>query len=103
MRGDRGPRQRIEQRRLPGIRVADQGHGRHRRRLPPLPLLRPDAAHVFQLLLHMADAPVNLSPIGFQLGFTGAAGADAATELRHFHAASRQPRQHVLQLRQLHL
>ena len=51
----------------------------------------------------MPDATVDLAAIGFQLGFTGAAGPDAAAELRHLHAASRQARQQVLQLRQLHL
>ena len=42
-------------------------------------------------------------PIGFKLGFTGTARADAAAELRHLHAAPGQTRQHVLQLRQFHL
>ena len=37
------------------------------------------------------------------LGFAGAARADAAAELRHGFAAAGQPRQHVLELRQLHL
>ncbi len=51
----------------------------------------------------MADAPVDFAAIGFQLGFAGTAGPDAAAELRHLHAASCQPGQQVLQLRQLHL
>jgi hypothetical protein len=68
-----------------------------------LTLLGADAAHVFQLLLYMADAAVDFSAIGFQLSFTGTARTDPATELRHFYAAAGQPRQHVLQLRQLYL
>ena len=51
----------------------------------------------------MANAAVDFAAIGFQLGFAGTAGADAAAELRHLHAASRQSRQQVLQLRQFHL
>ena len=51
----------------------------------------------------MADAPVNFSAIGFELRFAWAAGADAAAQLRHLNSASAQARQHVFQLRQLHL
>jgi hypothetical protein len=66
-------------------------------------VLRANAPHVLQLLLHVPDAPGNLPPVGFELSFARAAGADAAAQLRHFHAAPGQPRQHVLQLCQLHL
>ena len=41
--------QRVEQRRLPRIRIAHQGDGRDRRRLAPLPLLRANAPNVFNL------------------------------------------------------
>ena len=51
----------------------------------------------------MVDAPLDLAAIGFQLGFAGAAGADAAAQLRHRLALAGQARQHVLKLRQLHL
>ncbi len=51
----------------------------------------------------MVDAALNLPPVGFQLGFAGAAGADAAAQLRHGLALAGEPRQHVLKLRQLHL
>ena len=70
---------------------------------PPLTLLGPDAAHIFDLLFHVADAAVNFSAVGFQLSFTGSARADAAAKLRHLDASPRQARQHVLQLRQLYL
>ena len=46
---------------------------------------------------------MNFPAIGFELGFARAAGADAAAQLRHLDAAPAQPRQHVFQLRQLHL
>jgi hypothetical protein len=49
------------------------------------------------------DAAVNLSPVGLELSFARSASADAAAELRHFHAAPRQPRKHVFELRQFHL
>ena len=58
---------------------------------------------VLHLLLHVAHPPRNLSPIGFQLRFTGTARADAAAQLRHLHAMPGQPRHHVLQLRQFDL
>ena len=51
----------------------------------------------------MANAAIDLAAIGFQLSFARTAGADAAAELRHLHAASGQSREQVLQLRQLHL
>ena len=51
----------------------------------------------------MPDAPGDFPPVGFKLRFAGTARADAAAELRHLHAAPGQPRQHVLQLRQLDL
>ena len=51
----------------------------------------------------MVDAPLDLAAVGFQLGFARAARADAAAQLRHRFALAAQPRQHVLQLRQLHL
>ena len=68
-----------------------------------LALLAANAADIFQLLLNMANAAIDFAAIGFQLSFTGAAGADAAAELRHLDAASGQSRQQILQLRQFHL
>ena len=88
---------------LPGVRVAHQRHGRDRRGLAPLPLLRPDAPHVLDLLFDVPHAPRNLPAIGFELRFAGTARADAAAELRHLDAVPGQARQHVLQLRQFDL
>jgi hypothetical protein len=68
-----------------------------------LPLLRAYAAHIFDLLLDVPHPAENLSPVGLQLSFARSASADAAAELRHFHAAPRQPRQHVFELGQFHL
>ncbi len=95
--------ERIEQRRLSGIGVADQRDRRDGHGFAPLPLLAANPADILQLLLHVPDAAVDFAAIGFQLGLAGAAGADAAAELRHLDAASRKPRQQVLQLRQFDL
>ena len=46
----------------------------------------------------MANAAGNLPLVGFELRFTGAAGADAAAELGHFNSPPRQARQHVIEL-----
>jgi hypothetical protein len=95
--------QAVEERALAGVGVAHQGHRGHRHRLAPLPLLLAHPAHRLQIELQLVDAPLNLPPVGFQLGFAGSAGADAAAQLRHGFALAGQPRQHVLKLRQLHL
>ena len=46
---------------------------------------------------------LNPPPVGFELGFARPARADAAAQLRHGLALAREPRQHVLELRPLHL
>jgi hypothetical protein len=51
----------------------------------------------------MVDPGRNPPPVGFQLGFAGAPRPDAAAQLRHGFAPAREPRQHVLKLRQFHL
>ena len=93
----------IEQRALAGVGVADQRNGGHRHRLAALALLPAHAPHRFEIELELVDAALNPAAIGFKLRFAGSAGADAAAQLRHGFAASGQPRQHVLKLRQLHL
>ena len=71
----------------------DYGYGRG---FAALALLRTHAAHVFDLLLDVADAAVDFTAVGFELGFAGSAGADAAAELRHLNAATCKARQHVM-------
>ena len=61
------------------------------------------AAHGFEIELELIDAALNAAAIGFELGFAGSAGADAAAQLRHGFAAAGEARQHVFELRQLHL
>ncbi len=57
----------------------------------------------FEIELELIDAALNAAAIGFELGFAGSAGADAAAQLRHGFAAAGEARQHVFELRQLHL
>ena len=96
-------RERVKQRGFSRIRVADERDRRQRDRFSPLPLLGANASNFLHLPLDVANAAVDFPAIGFKLRFTWASSADSASKLRHFHAASSQPRQQVLQLRQLHL
>jgi hypothetical protein len=61
------------------------------------------ALNSFDLLLDVPDAPINLSPVGFQLSFARSAGANAAAKLRHLHTTPGQPRKHVFELRKFDL
>ena len=61
------------------------------------------AVHLLQLALEGLDAPADVAAVAFQLGFTGAAGADAAAQPAQRGAKARQPGQAVFQLGQLHL
>src|SRR6185437_298418 len=90
--------------------VARDGHGRH---LPAAPLPALDLAadrHLNDLAAELGGAGADPAPVSLDLGFTGPAGADA-TAARHPAARlpgerlapAAQPRQQVLQLRQLHL
>src|SRR5215475_7385452 len=51
----------------------------------------------------MADTPEDLAPIGFKLRFTWTTCPNAAAELRHLYAPSREARQNIVELRQLDL
>src|ERR1700688_109146 len=93
----------IKQRGLSRIRVPNKRHRGHRNRFPPLPLLCPDTANIFNLLLHMPYAAENFSTVSFELSFARASSPNAAAKLRHLNAAPSQPRQHVFELRQLNL
>ncbi len=96
-------RERIEQRGFPRVGVTDERDRGDWDRFAPLPLLGADAPHVFELLLDVTDAAVNLAPVGFQLRFTRTTGANAAAQLRHLDAASGEPWEHVVELGQFHL
>jgi hypothetical protein len=66
-------------------------------------LLTADAAHGLELLTDAVDARVDAAAVGFELCFTGAAGSNAAAELRHRLAAAGKARELVLELGELHL
>jgi hypothetical protein len=66
-------------------------------------LLRADATNIFELLLKMAYTSRDLSAIRFELRFTWTTRPYTAAKLRHFHAASRKPRHHVMELREFNL
>ena len=73
--------QSVKQGGLAGIGISHQGNRGHGDGLAPLPLLRPRAPHVFQLLLHRANPPMDLAPVGLKLGFTRPSRADSAAQL----------------------
>ena len=70
--------QRVQQRRLPGVRVADDGHGGHRHALPPAPLHRTLADHFRQFGLEMGYAGADDTPVLLELGLALAAQGAAA-------------------------
>ena len=95
--------ERVEQRRLAGVGVADD---RHHRQLglgaQRAPLLAP-LAELLDLLLEQVDLLARAAAVDLELGLAGAAPADAAGEARHHRVLLVQPRQRVLELRQLDL
>lgn len=59
--------------------------------------------HAFDTLFQFADARSDAAPVILELLLTRSACADAAAETRQHGPATRQPRQEIVQLRQLHL
>ena len=98
-----GARQRVEQRRLAGVRVADE---RDRRDVGPLPFL---AAHLalpldaLEAVAQVADPPAHEPPVGFELRLAGTPQADAALLPLEVGPAAHEPRREVLVLRELDL
>ena len=76
------PCQRVEQRRLACVRVADQRDGRHRPLVAALAQLRPPATHGLDVFADRMDASPDPPPVGLELRFARAAGADAAAKPR---------------------
>ena len=96
-------RQPVEQRRLAGVGIADERDRRHVDLVAALAQLRSAPAHDFDLVLQRLHADADAPAIRFELGFAGAPRADAAAKTRQRLARSDQPRQQVLQLRELDL
>ena len=102
-RENMGAGERIEERTLSGIGVADDGDCGHGNRFAALALLAAHAADRFEIDFELVDATLNAAAIGFELGFAGSAGADAAAELRHGFAAAGEAGEHVLELSEFDL
>jgi hypothetical protein len=95
------PAHAAQHRRLARVRVADER--RPELRLAPRPLHLARALHAGEPVLQHADAVADQPAVRLELRLAGAAHADAAAELLEVRPHARQPRQHVLQLRELHL
>ena len=103
IRLDTGAGQRVEQRRLARVRVADDGdHGQlglfalaalHRAHLP----------HLLEIASELVDAAADMTAVALELALAGASGADAAAEAAHRLAHAGEARQDILILRQLDL
>src|SRR5215218_6116970 len=72
------PDQRVEDRGLAGVRVADYGYCRHESAVAR-PCGRVTLTlHVVDAVLQLLDLLADDAPVGFELRLAGAAGADAA-------------------------
>ena len=105
---DSGVGQGIEEGGLAGVGIAHNGHHGDLILLPAVPLDRPNPADLLQVLGELGDLPADVPAVGFQLGFSGAAGSNGGfspggslTDQVPPHTC--QPGQQVFVLRQLHL
>ena len=98
-----GAGDRVEERALAGVGVANQSNGRYGDSFAALALLAADAADGVERALEVINAALDAAAIGFELGFAGPASADAAAELGHGFAAAGEARQHVFELSELDL
>src|SRR5439155_3140951 len=96
-------RQRVEERRLPGVRVADERGGRNGRLVPALAQLPATPPHLLDVLADRMNARPDAPAIGLELRLPGTSRADAAAEPRQRRPGADQPRQQVLELRELDL
>ena len=62
--------ERVEQRRLAGIGIADKRHDRIRHACPALTMQRARGLDRLKFLLNPVDTPLNQPAVGFQLRFT---------------------------------
>ncbi len=99
-----GARQRVEQRRLAGIGVADQGNREHVAPGASASTRAPLPFQLLQALAQLLDAHADHATVQLDLLLTGSAGlAEPATLALQVRPAAHQPRRQVLQLRQFHL
>ena len=98
-----GARQRVQQRRLPGVRVAGEGDGRNFG-APPLASARFTLPfEILEALLEQRDPPPRQSPVRLQLRLARASRSDAAAESLEVLPHAAHARQVVFELRQLDL
>ena len=100
---DTGVGEPVEQRRLAGVGVADQGQLAVAAAGAAAPLQRPGALHLAQVGLQLVHAPDEAPAVDFELRLARAPRPDATRLLAQRGAAAAQARQPVAQERELHL
>ena len=100
---DLGADERVEQRRLAGVRVADDADGRHQPPIAAAGRRRALLADLVDPLLHLLDRVADDPPVGLELALAGSAGPDAAAGPRQVRPQPGQARQLVLELGELDL
>ena len=97
-RGHLGLGQRVHQRALAGVGVADQGDERDAGAVTLLALLVTMRADPLEVLLEPLDLIADQPAVGFELSFAGTARADRALHAFEVRPLTGQPRQQVLML-----
>ncbi len=100
---DVAPGQGVEQRRLAGVGVADDGHHRQAAPHPLGPSARPLPTEAIDLLLEAVNPLARAAAVLFELGLARTAATDAAGEAAHHGVLLVQTRQPVAKLSQLDL
>src|SRR5579863_2599741 len=110
--------QRVEERGLPGVGVANKRDRPERNGIARITAQRALFPYFVDRFLNLRDSIANPPPVGLKFLFTGTTNADTAcatagaarsstaafpTKTRHCCALASQPRQHVVELRKLHL
>src|SRR5207302_384402 len=92
---DSGMRQRVEQGRLAGVRVADERDPHEARLDTGLALRAPSAVEVREVALETGDARAHAASVDLELGLPRAPRPDTAAEAREIGPLPSQPRQLV--------
>ena len=98
-----GVGERVEQRALARVGVPDDGDDRHPGAVALPPAGGAVAGEPVDARLQRGDALAHAAAVHFQLGLARSTPADAAGQPRERVVAAHQPRQEILELRQLHL